>query len=304
MFALLRATLAQTPMAPKDRTKLVLGALLHPRQTQRWLVYLQTLPPLAETARLRPVLLTKIYRPYMASSLSCRQRVDALINNYQLIERLGLTPLICAAAREPQLLHEGLSKAEEPFQIDLTAVHDGHREGEQCLRVLLKGELLFNLTFVLQGEPGRMRLVIGRLQGVADGQARERVRQATRDFHACRPATLLLTAARQLAQVLGCSEVLLIGNRQRIALNLWRRWHITANYDQTWEELGAVAGGDGYFHIAPQAEQQIDFNAIASKKRSEAKKKAALLDGIYAGLQQRLGELRTARAPGASFTEA
>ena len=63
---------------------------------------------------------------------------------------------------------------------------------------------------------------------------------------------------------------------------------ITANYDQTWEEIGATIQPDGFFAIDPIALQQIDFSAIASKKRSEAKKKAELLDQIYLGLKSYL----------------
>jgi len=99
----------------------------------------------------------------------------------------------------------------------------------------------------------------------------------------------LVTAARQLAQVLGCRELLLVSNRDRIALNPWRRWHISSDYDQTWTEMGARPGENGFFVIEPQGLQDVDFTAIASKKRSEAKKKAALLDEIYTTLQQRFG---------------
>lgn len=287
-----QALLGDRPLRAKDHFKLLVGAWLHPLQTRRWITFLQARPALAALAELHPVLLTKIYRPYLATGLGCRGRVDALIGHYEWLERLGLTTLACRAARAPVLLHQGLSRADAPFRIELSAVHEGHREGEFCLHLWFSEQQLFNLNFLLQGPEGQLRLVVGRLQGSADEQARELVRSATRELHGARPASLLLTAARQIAQLLGCREVLLIGNRRRIALNLWRRWHITANYEQTWAELGAVARDDGFWQIEPQGEQQVDYESIASKKRSEARKKAGLLDGMLDGLRQALARER------------
>ena len=104
------------------------------------------------------------------------------------------------------------------------------------------------------------------------------------------------SAARQLAQVLGCETVRLVCNKERIAINLWRRWRIRADYDQSWQELGARRGADGFFELSPMALQELDYEQIPSKKRSEARKRAALLDAIHDGLHARLV------GPKASFT--
>ena len=283
----LKAALAHPGLRRKDRLKLRLGALLYPYATRRWLQYIQGQPLLSQACC--PRLLTKAFRPYLRRSLRCPERVDILINHYETLDALGLLPLATAAARQPQTLHAGLGKTGLPFCLELNAVHDGHREGELCLRLRLDGVSLFGLSFVLQQRGGQLLMLVGRLQGESGELAREQVRQATREFHACRPATLLVTAARQLAQVLGCDAVRLVCNRERIAINLWRRWRIRADYDQSWRELGALRAADGLFELAPVARQQVDYEAIPSKKRSEARKRAALLDGILDGLSTRLG---------------
>lgn len=288
-ISLLRAALARQSFKLKDSVKLVLGCLLHPGPARRWLGFVAQRPAMVEGVRLHPHLLNKVYRPYLSTRLSVAQRADVLINHYNTVQALGLETLAQRAMHEPQLLFEGRTKSDELFALHLCAAFDGHREGEWCLRLSFKGEILFVLNLDLQQDDAGLRMIVGRLQGSASEQARELVRLATREFHACRPATLLVTAARQLAQVLGCFEVLLVSNRDRIALNPWRRWHISSDYDQTWIEMGARPGENGFFVIEPQGLQEVDFTAIASKKRSEAKKKAALLDEIYAGLQQRFG---------------
>ena len=42
---------------------------------------------------------------------------------------------------------------------------------------------------------------------------------------------------------------------------------------------------DGFYEIAPLAENEIDLNEITSKKRAEAKRKQALLNNMYADLK-------------------
>lgn len=291
MSVSLKSALAHPGLCRKDRLKLRLGALLHPGATRRWLQYIHAQPMLAQVCS--PQLLTKAFRPYLRTSLGCPERVDTLINHYDTLGALGLLPLASAAARQPQALHAGLSKSGLPFCIELNAIHDGHREGELCLRLRLDGVSLFGLSFVLQQRADGLHMLVGRLQGEAGEDAREQVRLATKEFHACRPATLLVTAARQLACVLGCESVRLVCNKERIAINLWRRWRIRADYDQSWQELGARRGEDGLFELAPLALQDLDFEQIPSKKRSEARKRAALLDGILDGLRARLGASQT-----------
>ncbi len=292
----LKAALAHPGLCRKDRLKLRVGALLYPGATRRWLQYIHGQPMLAQACCAK--LLTKAFRPYLRNSMRCAERVDTLINHYDTLGALGLLPLASAAALQPQTLYTGLSKSGLPYSLELNAIHDGHREGELCLRLRLDGVSLFGLSFVLQQRAGQLQMLVGRLQGESGEAAREQVRLATKEFHACRPATLLVTAARQLAQVLGCDSVRLVCNKERIAINLWRRWRIRADYDQSWQELGAQRGADGFFELAPMALQQLDYEQIPSKKRSEARKRAALLDAIHEGLRNRLGR------PQASMTAA
>jgi len=287
-----QATMAHHMMKPKDRLKVCMGALLHPGSTKRWLRYVHGTPALADAASACPKLLTKVFRPYLSTQLGMGARVDTLIDHYETVKILGLEGFFSAAVRAPLSLYEGQTKSGQSFQLSLSAVHDGHREGELCLRLSLQGQSLFGLSFVLSHQDGGLFMKVGRLQGESGEGARELVREATKEFHACRPASLLVTAARQLAEVLGCQALLLVSNRQRIAINLWRRWRISANYDQTWAEMGAVQRPDGFFQLDAQGLQTPDYESIPSKKRSEFKKRVALLDAVYNGLQERLAAER------------
>ena len=260
------------------------GALLWPGATQNWLNFVDATPLLRDAIAQQPKLITKIYRPFLNRDYSCMQRVSVLKTHYQRVHDLGLTELTARALVTPQTIYQGSTKSETPFELRLSATQQGHREGEFCLSLIYHDHSLFELNCTLAVQDGKPYLLIGRLQGTSQPEAQQLVRQATSDLHACRPANLMLHAARNLAAIWQCEALLLISNRKRIALNLWRRFHITANYDKTWLEAGASLRANGWYTLEPLAEKEIDLSEIASKKRAEAKRRQALLNAVYAGL--------------------
>jgi uncharacterized protein VirK/YbjX len=265
--------------------KMAIGFLLSPRSTTDWLDYIAQTPFLARALKHQPKLITKIFRPYLATGYSCSGRVQILKTHYQAAQALGLAALMDKALSAPQLIFQGSTKSASPFELHLSASIQGHREGEFCLSLIYQGHSLFELNCTLAVIDNKPCLIVGRLQGSAHKQAQQLIRQATTDLHACRPANLMLHAARNLAAIWECDSLLLISNRKRIALNLWRRFHITANCDKTWTEAGASLRADGWYELMPLSEKDIDLSDIASKKRAEAKRRQALLNGIYFGLK-------------------
>jgi len=285
MFTRLSAIWSQPAYRPKDRMKMAIGYLLSPGASRDWLDFIAETSFLASALKHQPKLITKIFRPYLAAGLSCAERVQILKTHYQSVQGLGLAEWMEKALAAPQLVYQGSTKSDSVFALYLSASDQGHREGEFCLSLIYQGHSLFELNCTLAVIDHTTCLMVGRLQGTAQEQAQLLVRQATSDLHACRPANLMLHAARNLAAIWQCDSLLLISNRKRIALNVWRRFHITANYDKTWTEAGATLRADGWYEIAPLTEKEIDLSDIASKKRAEAKRKQALLNGMYLGLK-------------------
>jgi uncharacterized protein VirK/YbjX len=288
MLQRLSAIGSQPAYRSKDRMKMLIGALIAPRATRSWLDFMDATPYLHRALQHQPKLITKIYRPYLSTGWGCADRVQVIQTHYRIAQDLGLGPLLDQALSAPQLIYQGLTKSEAPFELRLSASDQGHREGEMCLSMIYQGHSLFELNCTLGEADGQRCLRVGRLQGTSQEQAQQWVRQATGDLHACRPANLMLHAVRNLAAIWQCTSVLLISNRLRIALNWWRRRHITANYDKTWIEAGALMRADGWYCLPPLAEKDIDLSEIASKKRAEAKRRQALLNGIYSGLSEQM----------------
>jgi len=288
MFKRLSVLWSHPAYQSKDRIKMAFGALLWPGATRSWLDFVDATPFLRDAMGQQPKLITKIFRPYLCRDYSCAKRVAVLKTHYQRVQELGLSALTARALVTPQTLYQGSTKSGTPFELRLSATQQGHREGEFCLSLIYQDHSLFELNCTLALQGGKPCLLVGRLQGTSQPEAQQLVRQATSDLHACRPANLMLHAARNLAAIWQCEALLLISNRQRIALNLWRRFHITANYDKTWLEAGATLRADGWYTLEPLAEKEIDLSEIASKKRAEAKRRQALLNGVYAGLLAQL----------------
>jgi uncharacterized protein VirK/YbjX len=156
------------------------------------------------------------------------------------------------------------------------------------------------LFLPVDGRPG---VAIGRLQGSRACDARALVRHATREFHGCRPGAVLVHAVRDIGALMGCSTLILVSNRNRVAVNLWRRLHISSDYDQLWMELGARRRAGDDFELPCVAAPAIDMALVASRKRAEARRKGALLQALCAGLNERLMGCRAQPAAGPALAQ-
>lgn len=276
-MSLWKTTCALWPTQRRERIKLALGRLIQPGPTQAWLSYLHADALLWKQAQRFPKFVTRIYRPYALRTLSAQQRVDHMIGHYDALKQQGLRALLERSLDQPLPLMVLPTKNDVPAHLQLVSVYDGHREGEAHLQLIWNGEKLYSLSFLLRRNNDACQLLVTRLQGPNHAHARDVIRDATKGLHALRPAILMVQVVRQLAQSMGCSEVLLVSHRLRVALNPMRRWKIPANLENLWVELGAVPTSQGLFSLSPLVRVPQDFSEVASNKRAEAKRRANLL---------------------------
>ncbi|MEO3715920.1 DUF535 family protein [Roseateles flavus] len=281
----LRVLARRMELGAKDWLKLVVAFARHPRAVSGWLVLLVGDPVLQRVNDAR--LLSKVTRPYLDQALSLPERVRLLAGHYRWLHAQGMGDLACAAHAAPQWLYGWQGKDGTGFELQLQAMHDGHREGELSLSLRMDGRTLYTLTGLVDAQgAGAPAFVVGRLQGEASQDAAERMRLATKALHGCRPASLLVTAAAQWSQALGCSWLELVGNSQRIAINAWRRRRILADNERLWQEMGASLGCNGRWRLHARAGRELDLDSIPSRKRAEARRRHALLQALSEGLQE------------------
>ena len=278
---------------PRERAKLWLGRLFYPQATRHWLHFVRSHEVLWAQLEDFPKLLTRIYRPYGFRPLGCAQRVAMMVDHYRLVTQQGLSALLSASAVLPLPLAETETKTGGQAMLRLQAIRDGHREGEMSLQLFWGERFLYSVTFLLTAKAGQCDMLVTRLQGTREDDAKDLIRQATKSFHGYRPSVLLLQAVRQLAHDFGCTRVQLVANRQRVALNPVRRMKIKVDLESLWRDLGAEPEASGFFVISPTVLIPQDFSDVASNKRAEAKRKAALAAGLLAGLSASVAGLRS-----------
>ncbi len=272
----------------RERFKLEGRALFHQSQTRRWLRLLNSHPVLLEVVQHCPRVLYKIYRPYLTRSLSMDQRLAVLAYHYGFMLRNGLGPLVAQAARAGVVLASVEGKSGSRYDIELRAAALFEREGELVLQLCEHGAAVYSVAFTFSDLTGRAAVTIGCTQGPNHGDGLAANRSATRELHGIRPKQLLVTLVRQLAYALGCGHVQLVGNANRVVLSALRQGKVCADYDQLWHEMGALERPDGDFQLRCEALAPPDLEAIVSKKRSEARKRHAVVETLAQQLATRL----------------
>ena len=279
------------PPASGHRLKAALGALFFPRQRTRWQAFLDSMPGLHSLAQLHPCLRFKIYRPYASRQLGCTDRLALLEGHYRFLWQAGARALVERAARQPVVLAAFEGKDAALYRLQLTAIYDSYREGELCLRLTRDSQPLYLASFLFLPRADGVSLQLGALQGLRSEAGKLAVKEATRALHGCRPKNLMVAALRDFGDFFACTNLFLVCNDNRIALNARRRRHIAADYDHVWQELHALRMRDGNYHLPCAPYRVPDLAELPSKKRADARRRGELLLSMAAGMRGQLAHL-------------
>jgi uncharacterized protein VirK/YbjX len=261
----------------RENLKLGLRALLHRRATYGWLELLNSQPLLRELAKARPRLIYKIYRPYLSNTMNCARRVELLREHYRHVAALGLGPLTVRAARGAVVLGGVEGKHGLPYHLQLRAVEPMEREGELVLQLMQGEQLVYGCAFSFFNGGQGMVLGVGCMQGPRGAHGLQLIKDATRELHGLRPKNLMIKLLGQIAHDHGCAQLRLVGNANRAVCGAARQGKVHADYDALWLELDATPRADGDYQLACAAMTPPDLSLVASKKRSEVRKRHELL---------------------------
>ena len=264
----------------REFLKLKLRSLAHPRATRRWLLLLNSHPAFADYVRHCPRLLYKIYRPYMTLHLPMEARLEALAVHYRTVFDRGLDEMVALAAAGPLSLVRFEGRDDIGYDIALCAIVPLEREGELVLQLREAGVSMYAVAFTFAERDGRLAINIGCIQGGNDQGTRDAIRRATRQLHGLRPKQLLVSVIRHLGHAVGCEELRLVANANRVVRSAIRNGSVHANYDALWDEIGASRRKDGDFSLACAPLSELDLEDVPSKKRSEARRRHSLLASL------------------------
>lgn len=254
-------------------SKYVFRCALHWRHQSAWLRFLHETPRMSAMLPHDSRLHERPLHAYINRLLPLARRYAIIESHYRYLLAHWPAHLIDRVYREGAApLGRLVLKNDSVAELQLRRPLGRGREGELALYLLdAEGRPLSSVIFTLADE-GRT-VLIGCLQGAAAGLGREAVREFTKQAHGLRPKNLLLSMLYALAQAIGASQMLGVGNRAHPFSR--NKGKIKADYDGFWAECLAQPHPDG-FHALPLHEPARDESLVESKHRSAFRKREAL----------------------------
>lgn len=277
------------------RLKFALRSAVFPLTTFNYLHQLAKLSFLPQLLSSQGLLPAKPHRPYLRAGFSVAQRAQAILDHYQLMDRLAnnqLRQLLLSPSGN--LLARFTGKNEEQFAIYCCSGHYD-REGEITLLLNYQDMTLASLSFSIIQEQQQRTLLIGGLQGPRKHISSDVIRDATKAAHGVFPKRLLMEAVFILAAQCGVEAITAVGDTTHVFRSLRYRHSkgdkFFASYSEFWLSLGGEMRGDELFTL-PLSMARKDLEEIASKKRAEYRRRYALLDTLAQQVLQAAGAER------------
>lgn len=124
-------------------------------------------------------------------------------------------------------------------------------------------------------------LYIGAMQGPDLDQANEIIKGLTKRFFGYRPKNLILYATRAFARAAGLKKIYAVTNTGYYANNHLRRDRkLKTSFSDFWAETGGIPCEDERFYELPLIEYRKSIEEIKTHKRSQYRKRFAVLDEI------------------------
>ena len=276
-----------------ERVLFVVRYCEHLPQSRRWLDFIER-GAMAEITALNPHLYKKIIRPYVCKSWTTARKLKALTDNYQFWME-AVPPEIVRGVFTTRgiTLHE-LATKNDRLTLRLRYDTRFNKEGEATLELISTkhdcriSALAFTVSTSIRGAP---TMLIGCIQGLPAEMDKNIIKEVTKEMHGLRPKALLLQLSQELAAALGITAILGISNRAHIsqhwnyALNRTRRPNL--GYDEFWQEMGGLAGPDGFFKL-PLMLQPRTHEEIKPNKRALYKQRYELIEQLQGAIRSRL----------------
>lgn len=244
---------------------------------QRFLSFIAAHPAMRAYRRRDPRLLERHMHRYVNAHWHRRDRLTYLQQHYrfamahlprglfELVYAMGHASLGSLTAKDGSLLTLCLRPP----------IHKGC-EGELCLQLCdVNEDPLYSIVFSVADE--LPTLMIGCLQGPRGDDARDVVRELTRNLHGMRPKQLLLTLAYAFARHYGIERLVAISNEAHPLRRSGRPLY--SDYDAFWKEQGGKRIGGGWYALpaalAHKAESDVPSNHRSAFRRREALRREA-----------------------------
>lgn len=273
------------------RRKFMLRSLATPLSTARLLSDLAKHPHLMQMLQVQPGLPCRLHRPWLTVNMDRQRALESLSWHYQMMCRqLPATLTKGYLSKQGVTLLTLTGKDEQQFTVRLCADAFMDKEGEATLVFCdSQNTALAEMTFTLCQFEGKSTLFIGGLQGAKAHVPHELIQGATKACHGLFPKRLLVEAAMTLGAAFPVEQIVAVSNDTHI----YRSWRyrkkkegkLLADYDSFWISIGGEKLDNGNFML-PLVMPRKPMEEIASKKRSEYRRRYELLDSLIQQVKQ------------------
>lgn len=274
--------------AVRRRLRFMLSCLWWHRSAGLWFRHIQSTPALQQHVDAFPFIAGKPMTKYMRRSWRVRDRLACIMDHYRLMlsSPAGYRALALCGSGGTIATIRGRSDA--CYELVLACDAAQGREGEMVIELRKADRRVCCLCGSFSMVEERPVFMIGTMQGASGEDAKQLVREATKDLHQFRPRDVVIAAARTLASIFGAEILLAPDQKQHIHAGRRRACKIKADFNGLWTDLGGERGANGDFALPPEIHYR-PAEAIASKRRAETLRRYTLKQQIAADIHAALG---------------
>lgn len=257
----------------RTAVKYLIRALCMSRQHDAYLTFVFEHPRMSAYQRRDPRVLERHFHRYVHRQWDRHTRLRSIRQHYQF-----------ALTRLPGVLFEAIYVYGNAPLGNLTL-----KDGSQlklCLRPPIfmgsEGELCIQLSdaddhpiyrIILNVIDDQQTLAIGCIQGPGGANAKDMVRDLTKNMYGMRPKQLMLSLAYAFAHHFGIGRLLAVSNAAHPLRKTRDRFQ--ADYDSFWQEQKGEDIGNGWF-LLPEAPSRKSESEVSSQHRSAFRRREAL----------------------------
>lgn len=280
------------------RARFMYRALSNFSVWRRWHGFLGS-SPFGEIAVHFPRLYEKPLRPYLHKDLMRAEVLRVLREHYLFLQHRAPGAFVESLLKNrPFLLNErSIASLDVPLLLNLTYARHMQQEGELTLSIGLPDSVdtlhdhrwISALTFLLQYGASGWEILVGGVQGGHSEKSKEDIKAATHCFHGFRPKHLLVHLLREIAATWGISRIYAIGDEAHCLRCARYRGRIEfkSSYDELWMESDGQPVANGFYSL-PIVQHRRPLEDVPSRKRSQYRKRYALMDSVDAEIRDKL----------------
>ena len=264
------------------RAKFALRSLFYPVSTFRYIKKITSLDIYPQVISIQGIILAKHHRVYLKKGSSVAERVKYITDHYSLINSMSNISLKNILISQSVVsIAQFSGKQGEEFTL-YCKPGNFDREGEITIIMDYQGHTVSLITFSIVNINNKRTLLIGGLQGPNNEGASDLIREATKSASGLFPKRIMMEVISVFSGLLSAESVCAVSDDMHVFKS--SRYHrkkgkLLSSYNDFWLSLGGTLKDDNTFEL-PVIIERKKIEDIASKKRSEYKRRYQLLDDM------------------------